>query len=234
MDRDWVYLIDDDDAIRRALRRLLQDEESVECQDYADAQHFLDVAPSLHPGCAVVDLYMPGLDGLSLLEALQRRNIYFPSLVLTAYGDVDKAVRAMRAGALDFMEKPVEKDAFRGHIRRALREARVINERRAQAETAHQKVENLTMREQEVLILLAEGKSNKQVASTLDISPRTAELHRARIMDKLENKSLAGLVRIALDAGLLGEIGPYRLGRPLLEGAIGGGYRDEPPPDSPG
>lgn len=190
--------MDDDADVRDSLRLLLESSDfHVETFDSATA--FL-----LHPhaphSCVVTDVRMPGMDGLALQEELGRRNNLLPVIIMTGHGDVPLAVRAMRAGAIDFLEKPFEHEALVASIKRALEmRSRSLN-RHATARAAEDLLGQLTERERQVFELLVAGKPNKVVAFELDISPRTVEIHRARVMEKSGARSLAELVRLALAA----------------------------------
>lgn len=190
--------MDDDADVRDSLRLLLESSDfHVETFDSANA--FL-----LHPhaphSCVVTDVRMPGMDGLALQEELGRRNNLLPVIIMTGHGDVPLAVRAMRAGAIDFLEKPFEHEALVASIKRALEmRSRSLN-RHATARAAEDLLGQLTERERQVFELLVAGKPNKVVAFELDISPRTVEIHRARVMEKSGARSLAELVRLALAA----------------------------------
>lgn len=195
-----VFIVDDDDAVRDALK-LLMESAGLRAEAYACAQAFLDAYRPERGGCLVLDIRMPGLSGLELQERLCAQNISLPVIMLTGHGDVPAAVRALKAGAVDFLEKPYDSDTLLERIQLAI--ARDAEERRAsslQAETA-QRLEQLTPREREVMELILAGKANKVVAIELDISERTVELHRARIMKKMAVRSLPELMRLVLHSG---------------------------------
>jgi FixJ family two-component response regulator len=165
---------------------------------YASAQAFLDAYHDDRPGCLVLDVRMPGMSGLELQERLNERRAILPIIFITGHGDVPMAVEALQAGALDFLQKPFRDQELLERIAKALdRDAanrRELQERRAIAE----RFETLTPRERKVMELVTQGKANKVIAGDLDISQRTVEIHRARVMEKTRASSLAHLVRMAL------------------------------------
>ena len=198
-----VYVVDDDDAVRDSLSALL------EARDYtvatfALARDFLAVAPTLRPGVLIADIRMPEMDGLELQQRLIERSLGYPLIVVTGHGDVPLAVRAMKAGAVDFIEKPFAAEVMLDSVGAAF--ARVGN-LRAPAEgrtlpAAAARVQELSPREREVLQGLLSGLPNKSIAYDLGISPRTVEIHRARVMDKMGARNLSELIRMSLAAGL--------------------------------
>ncbi len=200
-----VYIVDDDEPIRDSLSLQLSSAGFM-VRSFGSAQGFLDAAPALAPGCLVSDVRMPDMDGLELLRRLTERAMPFTVVVMTGYADVPIAVRAMKAGAVDFVEKPFSEEAILGSI--ALAQDRLARGREEgeAAEAARARLALLTERERQVLEGLAAGLPNKSVAYDLGISARTVEVHRARIMEKMQARNLSHLVRIALAAGI--DIGP--------------------------
>jgi two-component system response regulator FixJ len=196
-----IYVVDDDEAVRHALALQLSTA-GFAVRSFGSAQGFLDGAAALAPGCLVSDIRMPGIDGLELLKTLTERNMSFPVVFITGHADVAIAVRAIKAGAVDFVEKPFSEDAILESIAQAqdrLERSRLETER---GEAAHELLALLTERERQVLEALVAGRPNKTVAYDLGISRRTVEVHRARIMDKMRAHSLSQLVRLALAAGI--------------------------------
>ena len=195
-----VHVVDDEPAIRESLAMLLR---SVGLQSRAcgSAQAFL---ASWRPGgaeCLVCDVRMPGMSGLELQETLKARNSQVPVVLITGHGDVAMAVRAMKAGASDFIEKPFNDQVLLDAVNRALVRARDgQGAGRAEIEA---RVVSLTPREREVMLLVAEGRPNKVVATRLGLSTRTVEVHRAKVMEKLQAGSLAELVRMAILCDLM-------------------------------
>ena len=195
-----VFLIDDDPSVRDSLTLLLS-LKGLRTQAFANAESFIDTSRPERSGCVLTDLRMPGMSGLELQAVLRDRHIDLPVVVLTAHGDVPTARAALKNGAFDFIEKPVDDAMLLEVLRNALR---VEHARRA-AVTARsdtdRRIERLTEREREILALIAAGHPNRDVAAQLRISPRTVEVHRARIMEKLECRSLAELIRMSRAAG---------------------------------
>ena len=195
-----VFLIDDDPGVRDALTLLLS-LKGMSTQPFATADTFIQSYQPERAGCVLTDLRMPGMTGLELQAALAERHIDVPLVVLTAHGDVATARAALKNGAFDFLEKPVDDDLLVEVLRNALR---VDRERRAASSSrsaADRRLERLTGREREILALLAAGHQNREIAAQLSISPRTVEVHKARIMEKLQCQSLAELMRMSRAAG---------------------------------
>jgi len=195
-----VFLIDDDPGIRDSLSLLLS-LKGVRTQPFANAESFIETYRPDWPGCVLTDLRMPGMTGLELQVVLRERQVEVPVVVLTAHGNVATARAALKNGAFDFLEKPIDDVMLIGVLRNALRADR---ERRAAVSSrsrADARLERLTAREREILALIAAGHQNREIATQLGISPRTVEVHKARIMEKLECDSLAELIRMNLAAG---------------------------------
>jgi two-component system, LuxR family, response regulator FixJ len=196
-----IYVVDDDDAVRDSLSLLLEASEFT-VRTFASAREFLAAASSLRPGVVISDIQMPGMDGLELQRRLTETGIAFPLIVMTGHGDVPLAVQAIKAGALDFIEKPFAADVILNVAVAALeRLAEPANEDELAA-TASYRLALLTRREREVLEGLLAGLPNKSIAYDLAISPRTVEIHRARVMDKMGARSLSELVQLSLAAGM--------------------------------
>jgi two-component system response regulator FixJ len=193
-----VYIVDDDRNVRDSLRLLLEASD-LNVATFDSATAFL-TGPHVANACLVTDACMPGMDGLALQAELARREDQVPVIIMTGRGDVPLAVRAMRAGAIDFLEKPFDVEALIASVRQALEQRSIALGRQSAAQAARDQLAHLTERETQVLELLVLGKPNKIIAFELNISPRTVEIHRARVMDKMQAKSLADLVRISLAA----------------------------------
>lgn len=192
-----VFVVDDDQAMRNSLKWLISSVGlRVECSGSAD--EFLRTHQAGRPGCLLLDVRMPGMSGLELQEILESEGITLPVIIITGHGDVAMAVRAMKAGAIDFIEKPFNDELLLESIRRALSlDERLRHIQLERAEVAERLVQ-LTPREREVMEMVTEGKSNKEIANDLGVSAKTVEAHRARVMEKMQAGSLAELVRMAL------------------------------------
>lgn len=196
-----VYVVDDDVMVRHLLSQVLSGA-GFAARSFGSAQDFLDAAPTLAPGCLVADVRMPGMDGLELLQILGEREMSFPAVVITAHTNVPTAVRAVKAGAVDFVEKPFSGEAILDCIARAQDRLQQRQAEIALSEAAHARLALLTQRERQVLECLVAGHPNEVIAYDLELSPRTVEHHRARIMTKMRVSSLSELVRLALAAGI--------------------------------
>jgi two-component system response regulator FixJ len=197
-----VIIIDDHDSVRDSLRALLESA-GLTVKDYATAAAFLADGPPESGACLIVDIRMPGMGGLELQEELTRRKLHLPLIVITGHADVALAVKAMKAGALDFLEKPFDDDELLASVGRGLAEARRGHADIALTRDATALIAELTTREHEVMNHLARGESNKLIAHNLGISPRTVEVHRASVLFKLQARSLSDLVRTVRTAGQL-------------------------------
>jgi two-component system response regulator FixJ len=193
-----VHVVDDDDGVRDSMRFLLESE-GLSVRAYDCAQALLDTDLPPH-GCVLTDFRMPGLDGLQLQARLSERGVALPVVVMTAFAEVPAAVRAMKAGAMDFLEKPCDPDTVLNAIRRSLDHNRRTLAAHAAATGAARRIAGLTPREREVMDLLAAGNSTKEIARVLGASPRTIDVHRARVFQKLQVDSLPDLVHLALAA----------------------------------
>jgi len=195
-----VHLVDDDASVRRSVGFMLKTS-GHQVQSYESGADLLKNGVQLEQGCILLDIRMPGMDGLEVQQRLQEKGIRLPVIIMTGHGDVGLAVRAMKAGAVDFIEKPFAKDTLFSSLDegfRRLSQEQVTGERRRDAEV---KLQALTARELDVLDGLAQGMPNKTIAYDLGISPRTVEIHRANLMTKLGARSLSEALRIAFAAG---------------------------------
>ena len=199
-----MHVVDDDAGMRDSLRMLLESQ-GFSVQTHESAMAFLAGAATA-PGCVLTDLRMPEIDGLELQRRLRDQGSPLPVIVMTAAADVGIAVRAMKTGAIDFLEKPFAEGALFDAIGRALAESERLRAADAAAHDAAERLAALTPREREVLDLLVDGLPNKAIANVLGTSPRTIEVHRARVLEKLQAHSLPDLVRIVLTAGPKGGI----------------------------
>jgi two-component system, LuxR family, response regulator FixJ len=197
-----VHVIDDDEALRESLAFLLRAAQ-LEVKSYASARAFLDELPDESLGCVITDVRMPDISGIDLLRRLKDLKIGVPVIVVTGHGDVALAVEAMKIGAADFFEKPFDDDLLLASVRSALREQEGQKKRYAERAEIESRIAALSPRERDVLRGLIEGRANKQIAFDLGISPRTVEIYRANLMNKMQADSLSDLVRMALVAGML-------------------------------
>ena len=201
-----VHLVDDDEAIRRSASFMLRTSGYL-VKTYASGVEFLGVAKESVPGCILLDVRMPQMDGLEVQAALRERGVFLPVVVMTGHGDVNTAVEAMKLGAVDFIEKPFEKAVLLSAIEASFDILERSGRHHARADEARAKLDVLTPRELDVMKGLVRGHPNKTIAYDLDISPRTVEIHRANLMTKLEVHSLSEALRIAFAAGLGDEDG---------------------------
>jgi two-component system response regulator FixJ len=192
-----VYIVDDDQAIRRAMDFLMRSV-GLNYEIFHSADDFLAKYTNEFAGCLVLDIRMPGLGGLELQQKLLEMDSSLPIIFITGHGDVPMAVEAMQKGALDFIQKPFRDQELLDRVSEAMKTDREIRSAREEKAGVAQRIEKLTKREREVLDLVVTGKPNKIIAYELGVSQRTVEIHRARVMEKMEAKSLAGLVRMHL------------------------------------
>lgn len=202
-----VFVVDDDDAVRRALTRLIRSA-GYRVEGYGSASEFLELNPSEDcPACLVLDLRMPGLDGLGLQRQLNAASALLPIIFITGHGSIATTVSAMKAGATDFLAKPVQDTDLLRAVEAALRRAAQALAQRIELDSIRNRLARLTPREREVLELLVEGRLNKQAAYELGIAEKTIKVHRARVMEKMEAHSLLDLARATDKAGLRVAIG---------------------------
>ncbi|MCG2684065.1 MAG: response regulator [Planctomycetales bacterium] len=195
-----IFIIDDDPAVRQALTVLVRSMR-LQAEAYESAQEFLDAFDAARPGCLLLDVRMPGISGLGLLEQFNREDIPLPAIVMSAYGDVPMVVRAMKAGALNFLEKPCRDQQLWEAIQEALKWDNQHRQSLALRSKVRDRLQRLTSGEHDVLRLLIDGKSNKTIAAELNLSVRTIEVRRAKLMKKkMRADSLAELIRLTLAA----------------------------------
>jgi two-component system response regulator FixJ len=200
-DAPTVFVVDDDEGVLDSLQALLESY-GFDVKTFTSGAAFLQAGPSERRGCLLLDLHMPDLDGLAVQDTLKSNGMELPVIIITGRGDIPMAVQAMRAGAVDFVEKPFEENVILGCIDRALALCKPSHDPGDGETEAPRAVSRLTAREREVLEQLVIGRSNKAIALELGISPRTVEIHRARVMEKMGAQSIAQLVRLALDSGV--------------------------------
>jgi two-component system response regulator FixJ len=198
--RPTIFVVDDDTAVRDALKLLLRSVGQA-VETFGSAQEFLDAYGEDRPGCLVLDIRMPGMSGLELQQKLNEKHSILPIIFITGHGDVPMAVEAMQAGAVDFIQKPFRDQDLIDRINQALEKDTSNRAALGERNDIRRRLETLTPREREVLDLVVHGKANKVIAGDLKLSQRTVEIHRARVMEKMQASSLAHLVRMVLEVG---------------------------------
>jgi two-component system, LuxR family, response regulator FixJ len=193
-----VMVVDDDAGVRNAMRSLLKSVGLVAAL-YPSAQDFLGGYDPAQPGCLVLDIRMPGMSGLELQQQLNLRGAVLPVIFMSGHGDIPMAVDAMQHGAFDFLQKPFRDQDLLDRIQKAIAKDAERREALGERERIRTHLESLTDREREVMDLMTQGRQNKMIAQELGVSPRTIEIHRARVMEKMNAQSVAELVRMVLD-----------------------------------
>lgn len=193
----FVYVVDDDQSIRESLVLLLESSGRL-ARSFPDSQSFLEGFEQSAPGCVIADVRMPGMSGLDLQRYLKSTGIDLPVIIITGHADVAMAVQALKEGASDFIEKPFDEDVLARSVDAALDQNRRAFRERKNLEDIRARAKDLTPREKEVMDLVVQGLANKAVAAELNISVRTVEIHRGRVMEKMNAGSLSELVRMAL------------------------------------
>lgn len=196
-DQPTVYIVDDDAAMRDALELLIQSID-LQVKSYSSADTFLQEYHIDQPGCLLLDVRMPGMDGPSLQDAMVERNIELPIIFLTAHGDMELAVRAVNKGAIDCISKPFREQTLVEGIKRAIQVDQQRRKKRADCMNVQKRLDSLTVREQQVLRHVIDGKHNKAIGIILGLSHKTIEFHRSKIMSKMSAHNIANLVRLAL------------------------------------
>lgn len=210
---ETVYLVDDDPAVRRALSRVLR-EEGFAVEAFESAEAFLAFGDR-PGGCIVLDVTLPGLDGLELQRKLAEAGESSPVVFVTGYGDIPMSVRAIKAGAMDFLTKPVQARALLSAVRSAIEQHRTARAANANAVKLRERLASLTPREREVLGALVAGRLNKQIASDLGVVEQTVKFHRARIMERMQARTVAELMHFAAQLGIGAKPASPPFGRPL-------------------
>ena len=197
--QDLIIVVDDDQSVRKSLDRLMRSH-GFAVRSYASAEDFLDDGPPPRPACAILDLSMPGLNGLELQERLLKQHIACGVVFLTGRGDLESGIAAMKHGAVDFLTKPIDDDRLLAAARKSLAEQRLQLEQDVETSSARDRLRTLTPREHEVMELVTHGRLNKLIAADLDISEKTVKAHRASVMRKSGVGSVAELVRLYIAA----------------------------------
>lgn len=195
-----VFIVDDDDSVRKALTRLIKSVD-LNVETFASANDFLKRESHNGPACLVLDIRMPGLSGLDLQDELVAAGRTLPIIFISGHGNIPLSVRAMKAGAVDFIEKPFEDQTLLDAIHQSLKKDKQAKLKQAELREIQRRVDSLTPREREVFALVVSGKLNKQIAFDLGTSERTIKAHRARVMKKMQANSLAELIRLAEKLG---------------------------------
>jgi len=203
----FVFVVDDDVSVREALRNLLRSV-GLKVETFASAQEFLAIKRPDAPGCLVLDIRLPGGSGLDLQRLLIEAKIQIPIIFISAHADVPMSVRAMKAGAVEFLTKPFRDQEILDAVHEAIERDRRERDREKEKEMLLKRYNRLTAREQEVLVLVVQGFANKQIGEELNISEPTVKMHRGRLMDKMEADSLLELVRIAEKLGIPSQVRP--------------------------
>jgi FixJ family two-component response regulator len=194
-----VCVVDDDEAVRDSLSMLMRSV-GLAVETYSSALEFLDRFDADRTGCLVLDVRMPGMSGIELQEQLAAKQAMLPIIFITGHGDVPMAVRALRAGAVDFIQKPFSDQALLDRIHQALAQYARDREEAVRKNTIRERIAKLTPREKEVMLMVADGKANKVIAIDLGVSERTVEIHRARVMEKMEASTLPDLVKLVVES----------------------------------
>jgi len=197
-----VFIVDDEEAIRSALS-LLMESVGLKAENFASSQEYLDQFDASKPGCLILDVRMPGISGLDLQARLSAEKIHPPIIIITGHGDVPMAVRAVTAGAVDFIEKPFNNQSMLDSVHRALELDGIQRGESSRLQDIEKRYDELTPREKEVLQCVIEGKRNKVIAVDMNISQSTVEAHRAKVMEKMTAGTLSDLMRMALSLKLI-------------------------------
>lgn len=197
-----LYIVDDDDVVRASLRGLMSTQPGLEIREFSSGDRFLEAMHDLEPGCLLLDLLMPGRQGMEVLQIVSRESARFAVIMLTGQGDIPAVVQAMQFGAVNFLEKPCDHRTLITAVNSAFFQLRHEQQQRMSREMARAKLDLLSGRELDVLYGLIEGLPNKLIAHQLEISPRTVEIYRANLMEKLGVRSLSEVLRITFAAGI--------------------------------
>ena len=197
-----VFVVDDDPSVRRAIKLLLESI-GLEVELFGSAQEFLPRGPTKGPGCLILDVRLPGVSGLDFQRQLNEAKINIPIIFISAHGDVPMTVRAMKAGAIEFLTKPFRDQDLLDAVQVALERDRARRQREGEIATLRERFESLSAREREVVAMVVSGMLNKQIAAKIGITENTVKVHRSRAMEKMQAKSLADLVKMVERLGIL-------------------------------
>ncbi len=192
-----VFIVDDDDAVRQFVCNLLASV-NLRAEAFPSAQAFLDAYDPNRPGCLLLDIRMPGMSGLELQQELRSQGVDVPTIIITGHADVQVAVRAMQMGAIDFVEKPFNNELLLARVQKAVAASLRSHDERSARKRIEARLASLTPRERQVLDLVGAGEKNKVIAKQLNISEKTVELHRAKVMEKMQASSLAELIKMVV------------------------------------
>lgn len=201
-EQQTVYVVDDDAAMHKILRRLVGSV-GLRVETFGSASEFLDVASPHTVGCAILDVRMPGMSGLDLQRELRERRVWLPVIVVSGHADVSMAVRAMKAGAYDFIEKPFNDHELLEKVQKALEFGEQVRQTEQRRQLIDDRIATLTPRERQVMEMVVNGMANKQVAAELGLSEKTIEVHRKHVMDKMQAGNVADLIRMAMRASTI-------------------------------
>jgi FixJ family two-component response regulator len=201
--RPTVFVVDDDISVREAVKRMLSSV-GLGAETFESTREFLERVPTPGPNCLVLDVRLPGVSGIEFQDELSRAHIDIPIVFITGFGDIPMSVRAMKAGAVEFLTKPFRDQDLLDAIQRALAQDRLRDQRRAEQADLRQRFQTLTRRECEVMALVVEGKLNRQIAAQLGASEVTVKIHRGRVMRKMQARSVIELAKMAEKLGITG------------------------------
>ena len=197
-----VYIVDDDASIRNALSLLLK-EEGFRVESFENASAFLEFKHLKRPSCLILDIKLPDINGLELQEIMEERGVFIPIIFITGHGDIPMSVKGIKAGAVDFLPKPVTEKKLIKAVGQAISKHKILRKKQSKIESIRQRIDTLTPREKEVFELVARGMQSKQIASRLGTVLQTIKVHRARVMKKMEAENLTELIRLARKAGII-------------------------------
>jgi len=197
-----VYIVDDDASIRDALSLLLK-EAGFRVESFKNASEFLEFKHLKRPSCLILDIKLPDINGLELQKIMEDKDIFIPIIFITGHGDIPMSVKGIKAGAVDFLPKPITEKKLVNAIGQAISKHKTLRKKQSKIESIHQRIDTLTPREKEVFQLVARGMHSKQIASRLGTVLQTIKVHRARVMKKMKAKNVTELIQLARKAGII-------------------------------